>query len=101
MMTRTPSRVFRAALLAGLLLGLAALWSSAAEPVSINWYSVVSGGGGASSAELVLEGTAGQPAVGRLSGGELLLGAGYWGDTAAQTSPPEERGIFLPLLHTK
>jgi len=98
MMTRTPSRIFRAAPLAGLLLGLAALWSSAAEPVSISWYSVVSGGGSASSAELALEGTAGQPTAGGLSSVDLRLGAGYWGDTSAPVAPPEGIGIFLPLI---
>jgi len=96
-MIRRPGVIWKATLLAGLLLALAALWSSAAEPVSIDWYAVVSGGGQASSADLVLQGTAGQAAVGSLSGGELLLGAGYWGDTAA-AQPPSGQAMFLPLV---
>ena len=83
-------------LLALLITGGGALASSAAD-YAIIWSVLASGGGPASSASYAMVGTAGQPAVGTLSGDNYALGSGFWGDTAAPAEPTQHHA-YLPVV---
>jgi hypothetical protein len=61
-----------------LLLGGGVLAASPAG-FDLDWHVVAGGGGASSSPGYVLQGTAGQPAAGVLSGGDYALGSGFWG----------------------
>jgi hypothetical protein len=58
---------------------------------TIPWYTVDGGGGTSSGGIYALQGTAGQPDAGVLTGGEYTLTGGYWYTQAA-------RGIWMPLV---
>jgi hypothetical protein len=64
----------------------------------LTWNTVDGGGGGSLStgAGYVLEGTAGQPDAGLITGGVYSLGGGFWGGGAA--TEPEQNLLYLPLV---
>ncbi len=72
--------------LLGLSLALAALASSAGLAYSIDWYSINSGGGAASSASYSINATVGQPVAGFVSSTSHLHWIGFWaGDLPVPT----------------
>jgi hypothetical protein len=54
----------------------------------LGWHVIAGGGGHSSSADYALDGSLGQPAAGRLSGGDYRLGAGFWPGICAETPTP-------------
>jgi len=71
-------------LLCGLLV-VGAAWAGAAS-YDLFWWTVDSGGATFSSGgDYELGGTIGQPDAGTLSGGDFILGGGFWGGGAAVT----------------
>jgi hypothetical protein len=83
---------------------LAAVWvlamatmAASATDFSLVWRVIPGGGGHSSSADYVLDGSAGQPAVGGLSSAGYRLGAGYWQAIAAP-SPPPGYEIHVPII---
>ena len=78
-----------AALAAALLLCLLVVGGTLAQggPTSNRW--VISGGGAPSSGgNVALNDTLGEPIIGPSSGGNVWLGAGYWGAGAVEEGPP-------------
>jgi CSLREA domain-containing protein len=72
--------------------GLAAVWlllvgalAASSAGFGLRWYTIAGGGGHASSADYVLDGSIGQPVVGELSGGNYRLDAGFWPGIGAET----------------
>lgn len=69
----------------------------AAAPVSfdLSWHVVAGGGGASALASYALQGTAGQSAARVLSGGDYVLGGGFWGGGEVVGST---YGVYLPIL---
>lgn len=61
------------------------------DAYSISWYTIDGGGGASAGAPYTLQGTAGQPDAGTLSGGDYTLTGGFW---YARPSG----AIWLPLV---
>jgi hypothetical protein len=59
----------------------------AMDGFDLGWHVIAGGGGPSSSADYALDGSAGQPAAGTLSGGDYTLGGGFWGGGAAEVTP--------------
>lgn len=83
---------------------LVALWllavvALAASPAGfgLGWHVIPSGGGHSSSADYALDGSAGQPVVGRLTSASYRLGAGYWYGIAAP-APPLAHKVHVPMI---
>ncbi len=74
-----------------LLFGIVAL---ALDGYELNWYVIGGGGGRVAGGNYALEGTVGQPVVGRASGGSYHLNAGFWQEDA----PPGGIRVFLPVM---
>ncbi len=63
----------------------------------LSWWTVDSGGGRISGTGYLLNGTAGQPDAGTLTGGNYTLAGGYWAGAAAVQPSPGSL-LYLPLL---
>jgi hypothetical protein len=59
--------------------------------------SVSAGGVAASGGVYTLSATIGQPDAGEATGGDYVLGGGFWGGGMVQRIPPEIK-VFLPLV---
>lgn len=72
-------------------------WVATAAPAqyTLNWWTVDGGGGRSLGGDFVLNGTAGQPDGGTLTGGDYTLGGGYW---AGGELPSAGQSIYLPLV---
>lgn len=78
-----------ASALAGLLLCLLVVGGTLAQGTAIIHRWVISGGGAPSSGgNVALNDTLGQPIIGPSSGGNVWLGAGYWGGAVEEGPPP-------------
>lgn len=65
-------------------------------PFSLAWWTVDAGGTtGSTGGGYTLDGTAGQPDAGLLTGGGYTLGGGFWRGGALA---PSEFQIYLPLV---
>lgn len=85
-MTKRSTGLLLIALLCGLsVAGMAWAIFSASY---INWDVIAGGGGHVSQGGYTIDGSAGQPAVGTLSGGSYSLAAGFWPGVGAATSTP-------------
>lgn len=73
----------------------APLAPSSAPAYAVSYWTVDGGGGLISGPGYALEGSAGQPEAGALSGGGLTLYGGFWGGGAVAAPGPR---LFLPLL---
>jgi hypothetical protein len=89
-MRRKTRTILALVLLGGLLLVGAS--RAAAPVVTLERYVIGGGGSRAESGGSVLEGTIGQPVVGRASGGPYELEAGFWAGMGAP------RRVFLPVV---
>jgi hypothetical protein len=69
----------------------------AADLPELNWYVFGGGGGPVSAGKYWMDGTIGQPIVGRVSGEKHELYAGYWVGVEGIFNPMDEN-IFLPLI---
>jgi hypothetical protein len=78
------------------LVVLAAAWGAwAAEDYDLSWWTVDAGGQTFSTGGgYTLGGTIGQPDAGALSGGDYVLGGGFWGGGALAI----EYSVYLPLV---
>lgn len=79
--------------------GLVAVWLLAAGALAaslagfdLGWHVIAGGGGRSSSADYALSGSAGQPAVGRLSSANYRLSAGFWADIGSESPTPTMTG---------
>lgn len=54
---------------------------------SIEWHTIDGGGGTSTGGDYSLNGTAGQPDAGKMSGGEFALSGGFWSVLAVVGSP--------------
>jgi len=64
-------------LVAGVL-AASAVTAGSLDGFALRWYAISGGGGRSSSAGYVLQGSAGQPAVGALGGASYRLASGFW-----------------------
>ena len=100
-MRHSPITRLAAVLAAALVLSGAAALNTTAQDGSttaspdatytIPWYTVDGGGGTSSAGIFTLQGTAGQPDAGVLTGGGYTLTGGFW-------YAHSEQGIWLPLV---
>jgi len=83
--------------LAALLVTLAVSWPVVAQNggYDLSWWTVDGGGGSSSEGDYTLDGTAGQPDAGELTGGEYTLGGGFWSRAVAAAL---EQRIYLPVV---
>ncbi len=88
---RPRTRTILALLVLGGLV-LAGVARAAAPVVTLQRYVIGGGGGRAEAGGSVLQGTIGQPVVGRASGGPYELEAGFWTGISAP------RRVFLPVV---
>ncbi len=80
-----------------LLLIVAPVLAQSGGGYDLSW-SIVSGGGGTSSAgTFVLNGVIGQHDAGMMSGGNYSVGGGFWG--GGEVTVPPNFNVFLPLLN--
>jgi CSLREA domain-containing protein len=94
-MSKRKATALLIALLCGLLVtGVA--WTMSSASYAINWDVIASGGGYASLANYTLDGSAGQPVVGTLSGGPYTLVGGFWPGIVAETPTPTPTGSPPP-----
>ncbi len=81
---------------------LASLLNSAhvfAQPFSISWYTIDSGGGFAAGGNLELHGTIGQHDAGpTMTGGDFSLSGGFWAAAATVTIVPDSYTLFRGIL---
>ena len=83
-------------LLVGLGVTLSALSALAQEGVpEMHWWALSNGGTRASTGDIILNDTLGQPFAGRAESGTIELDAGYW--HRAASSPPKSK-LYLPLV---
>jgi hypothetical protein len=72
--------------------------------VRLRWYVIASGGGESSGGGFRLDGTIGQPAVARLSGGNYTLQGGFWveprGAIPSATPTPTWTSTLTPTRTT-
>jgi len=61
--------------------------SAAAQPFSIDWFTIDGGGGTSSGGGFTLSGTIGQPDAGTLSGGGFTLRGGFWPGASSAPQP--------------
>lgn len=80
------------AILAALLAGAA--WAHTAQNSSIDRHVIGGGGARLKQGGIRLNNTLGQPVVGRHSGGDMTLCAGFWCQPAAAI----EHDVYLPLV---
>lgn len=78
---RTASFPWFVALWLGMV---ASVW---AQNYSVDWFKVAGGGGTSTGGGYSLSGTSGQPAAGKLSGGNYSLESGFWSMAAAVQTP--------------
>jgi hypothetical protein len=88
---RPRTRTILALLVLGGLV-LAGVARAAAPVVTLQRYVIGGGGGRAEAGGSVLQGTIGQPVVGRVSSGTYELEAGFWAGMGAP------RRAFLPVV---
>jgi len=87
---------FRVFLLVALLLACSTLVGTAGSGTpSVNWSVFGSGGGLSSDGNITLNDTLGQPTVGHMSGGDVLLGSGYWQDARPRAIVDV---VYLPVI---
>ncbi|MBC8446133.1 MAG: right-handed parallel beta-helix repeat-containing protein, partial [Chloroflexi bacterium] len=84
-----------ALLLAAVVLTTGALARSAAD-FDLWWHVIAGGGGHASSADYILDGSIGQPADGWLSSAGYRLSAGFWPGIGAESPTPTPTGTLPP-----
>ena len=94
-MSKRKATALLAALLCGLLVAGVA-WALSSASYAINWDVIPGGGGHASAGDYTVDGSAGQPAVGTLSGGSYSLAAGFWPGMGAETPTPTPTGTLPP-----
>lgn len=61
----------------------------------LNWHVVSGGGGGSPGGSYQADGTTGQTTAGIVSGGDYLLGSGFWGGGQVARAAG---GIYLPII---
>jgi len=96
-MKRTAILLLLAALLCGLVAGVA--WAMSSPSYAIEWDVIGGGGGPMSSASYEMNSTVGQAAIGFKTSSNYQLGSGYWYGVAAPAAPaPPAYNIFLPII---
>jgi cell division septation protein DedD len=94
-MNRRQLFIVMGSLVAVGLLGAGA-WAMSLAGFDLGWHVIASGGGHSSSAEYALDGSIGQPAVGRLSSADYRLGTGFWPGIGAESPTPTPTGSPPP-----
>jgi hypothetical protein len=61
------------------------------DAYTIPWYTIDGGGGASTGGLFTLQGTAGQPNAGTMTGGPYTLTGGFW-------TSQQGRGIWVPLV---
>jgi hypothetical protein len=61
------------------------------DAYSIPWYTIDGGGGTSTGGLFALQGTAGQPEAGTMTGGPYTLTGGFW-------TSQQGRGVWVPLV---
>jgi len=78
-----------------LLLSIGA-WAGHALDFDLWWHVIAGGGGRSASANYIVNGSIGQPAVGELSSANYRLGAGFWPGIGAETPTPTSTPTATP-----
>ena len=76
---------------------IATVTTTSAQSYSIDWHTIDGGGGTSTGGVYSVNGTIGQPDVGKMAGGTYTLDGGYWGIIATVQTPG---GPLLSLART-
>jgi len=91
------------AAIVGLLLTVVVLvptvMGQASAHFDLSWHVIAGGGARSTSSSFMVNGSIGQPAVGRLSSANYVLGGGFWPGIGPVGAPvPGPYKLYLPIV---